>query len=80
MKVNEILEPIPSLDVNALIHKITANYATYPKNSLTPREVVESLTFDVKSFEEAKKLCDELNADVTTTILKFHTKYNKPKK
>jgi len=81
MLVRDLFETeIPTLDTDKLINNILAGYANYPKNSLSKREIVESITIDHVSLEDAKKFCDELNAEVTKTILSFHKQKAKKSK
>lgn len=83
MKVTDIVEsfdPIPCMDVNALLSKIMSSYSNYPKNSLTPREVVTEMYINDVSKEEAEKICSDLTKEITATISKFHEQLAKKKK
>ena len=67
---------IPTLDMGKFMDNIMSNYSKYPKNSLSQREVVQSIGLDEMSFEEAQKIADQLNFEVTNTILGFQDTLN----
>ena len=71
---------IPSLDYSKFMDKMMSNYEKYPKNSLSQREVVQILSLGEMSFEEAQKIADNLNSEVTETILSFQQKLDKKSK
>ena len=75
MNVNDILPPaIPTVDTDKLMADLIAKMEKYPKDSLSKREVVESIGLGEMSYEEAMKIADKLNAEVTKTILSFADK------
>ena len=80
MHVTDIMPPIPTMDYAKFMDKLNANYEKYPKNSLSQREVVHSLDLGNMSYEEAQKIADNLNAEVSNTILSFQEKLNKKSK
>ena len=80
MQVTDIMPPIPTMDYAKFMDKLNANYEKYPKNSLSQREVVHSLDLGNMSYEEAQKIADSLNAEVSNTILSFQEKLNKKSK
>ena len=80
MQVTDIMPPIPTMDYAKFMDKLNANYEKYPKNSLSQREVVHSLDLGNMSYEEAQKIADNLNAEVSNTILGFQEKLNKKSK
>ena len=80
MQVTDIMPPIPTMDYAKFMDKMMANYEKYPKNSLSQREVVHSLDLGNMSYEEAQKIADSLNAEVSNTILGFQEKLNKKSK
>ena len=82
MKTDELMagHNIPSLDYQQFMDKMMANYEKYPKNSLSQREVVHSFDLGNMSYEEAQKIADSLNTEVTGTILSFQDKLNKKSK
>ena len=82
MNVDELMagNQIPSMDYQKFMDKMMANYEKYPKNSLSQREVVHSLDLGNMSYEEAQKIADSLNAEVSNTILGFQEKLNKKSK
>ena len=71
MKVSEIVKCYSHED---LLKDIFKKYENFPKGSISPREVVESMIFPVCSREEAEELIAELDATVTSAILKFKAK------
>lgn len=77
MQVTDIMPPIPTMDYSKFMDKMMAGYEKYPKNSLSQREVVHSLELGNMSFEEAQKIADSLNDEVSNTILSFQEKFNK---
>ena len=77
MQVTDIMPPIPTMDYSKFMDKMMASYEKYPKNSLSQREVVHSLELGNMSFEEAQKIADSLNDEVSNTILSFQEKFNK---
>lgn len=81
MKINELLcENIPTLNFGKFLQNTLDIYSKYPKNSITPREIVHTLNLGNMSIEEAQKITDALNGEVTNTILSFQDKLNKSKK
>jgi len=80
MQVTDIMPPIPTMDYSKFMDKMMANYEKYPKNSLSQREVVQSIDLGTMSFEEAQKIADKLNDEVTNTILSFQSNLNKKTK
>lgn len=80
MQVTDIMPPIPTMDYAKFMDKLNAHYEKYPKNSLSKREVVHSLDLGNMSYEEAQKIADSLNAEVSNTILSFQEKLNKKSK
>lgn len=80
MQVDDLMtNHIPTLDTDKLMSDIMAKIATYPKNSLSAREVVESVNLGEMSYEEAMKIADSLNKEVTSTIQNFTAKISKGK-
>jgi hypothetical protein len=77
MQVTDIMPPIPTMDYSKFMDKMMVSYEKYPKNSLSQREVVHSLELGNMSFEEAQKIADSLNDEVSNTILSFQEKFNK---
>ena len=79
MNVDELMagNQIPSMDYQKFMDKMMSNYEKYPKNSLSQREVVQSVDLDNMSYEEAQKIADSLNSEVTNTILSFQDSLNK---
>ena len=79
MNVDELMAgyQIPSMDYQKFMDKMMSNYEKYPKNSLSQREVVQSLDLDNISYEESQKIADNLNTEVTNTILNFQDSLNK---
>ncbi len=80
MKFEEI--QVPTIDMSKVMDTINAKIDKYPKGSLSPREVVESINLGDLSdmtWEEAQKAMDELNAAVTKTIQGFVGKIAKAK-
>lgn len=82
MNINDLMSgsQIPSLDYSKFMDKMMSNYEKYPKNSLSQREVVQILSLGEMSFEEAQKIADNLNSEVTETILSFQQKLDKKSK
>lgn len=82
MKTDELMagQNIPSLDYQKFMNNMMSNYEKYPKNSISQREVVHSLDLGNMSYEEAQKIADNLNDEVTQTILGFQEKFNKKSK
>jgi len=82
MKTDELMagHNIPSLNYQQFMDKMMANYEKYPKNSLSQREVVQSVDLGNMSYEEAQKIADKLNDEVTNTILGFQEKLFKKSK
>ena len=74
MKVTDVVQQI---DVKAVISKIMDQYASYPTGSLSPREIVRSLNFNV-SREEAEAIVTQLDTTITSAIMDF--KYDPKKK
>jgi hypothetical protein len=80
MQVGDLMtNHIRTLDTDKLIADIVARLSTYPKNSLSAREVVESVNLGEMSYEEAMKIADSLNKEVTNTIQNFTAKMSKGK-
>lgn len=81
MNVDELMagSKIQSLDYQKFMDKMMSSYDKYPKNSLSQREVVHSLELGNMSYEEAQKIADNLNAEVSNTILSFQDSRNKKK-
>lgn len=77
MQVTDIMPPVPTMDYSKFMDKMMANYEKYPKNSLSQREVVQSVDLGNMSYEEAQKIADKLNDEVTNTILSFQDSLNK---
>lgn len=79
MNVDELMagNQIPSMDYQKFMDKMMASYEKYPKNSLSQREVVQSVDLGNMSYEEAQKIADKLNDEVTNTILSFQDSLNK---
>ena len=79
MKTDELMagQNIPSLDYQKFMNNMMSNYEKYPKNSISPREVVHSFDLGDMSYEEAQKIADNLNNEVTQTILGFQDSLNK---
>lgn len=82
MNVDELMAgtQIPSMDYQKFMDKMMSNYEKYPKNSLSQREVVQSVDLGNMSYEEAQKIADKLNDEVTSTILGFQEKLLKKSK
>ncbi len=82
MNVDELMagNQIPSMDYQKFMDKMMSNYEKYPKNSLSQREVVQSVDLGNMSYEEAQKIADKLNDEVTNTILGFQEKLFKKSK
>lgn len=76
MNVDELMagNVIQTLDTQKIINDTLAKIAKHPKNSLSQREIVESINLGEMSFEEAQKIADNLNAEVTKTIQAFSKK------
>lgn len=83
MFVREVLEKpsdIPTIDMDLVFKEIEKKLEKYPKGSLSRREVVESFSLDpMMTREEAEKLCNQLNDEVTKTILAFGEKIKSKK-
>lgn len=79
MNVDELMagSQIPTMDYQKFMDKMMTNYEKYPKNSLSQREVVQSIDLGNMSNEEAQKIADSLNDEVTKTILGFQENLNK---
>lgn len=78
MNVSDILpEKIPTLDAEKFMNNLFSHYSNYPKNSISQREVVESINLGEISYEDAMKIADKLNAEVTKTIQSFQAKIKK---
>lgn len=79
MNVNDLMAgcSIPSIDTQKVIDNINARIEKYPKGSLSQREVVESINLGEMSYEEAMKIADKLNSEVTKTIQNFSSKIKK---
>jgi hypothetical protein len=79
MKVADLInENIPTINTDRIINRAITKIETYPKNSLSERiQVMEfPLPGDI-SYEEAMKIADSLNAEVTKTIQRFHARIKK---
>lgn len=79
MNVNDLMTgaTIPAIDTQKVIDNINARIDKYPKGSLSQREVVESIDLGEMSYEEAMKIADKLNSEVTKTIQNFSSKVKK---
>ena len=80
MKFEEI--QVPTIDMSKVMDTINAKLDKYPKGSLSPREVVESINLGDLSdmtWEEAQKAMDDLNSVVTKAIQGFVGKIAKSK-
>lgn len=78
MHIDDILPPaIPTLDAEKFMKNLMSQYDKYPKNSISQREVVESINLGEMSYEDAMKIADKLNAEVTKTIQSFQSKIKK---
>ena len=74
MKVSDVIKQV---DVQTIVNKIMDQYASYPTGSLSPREIVRSLNFNV-SREEAEAIVTQLDTTITSAIMDF--KYDPKKK
>lgn len=81
MQIDDIMpKHIPTFDTEKFMQDLMAKMDKYPKNSLSQREVVESVNLGEMSYEEAMKIADKLNTEVTATIQSFVHKMSKSKK
>lgn len=70
---------IPTLDMAKFMGNLFGAYEKYPKNSISQREIVQSIDLGDMSVEEAQKIADKLNDEVTNTILNFQNSIHKKK-
>jgi hypothetical protein len=71
MKVNEI---IPSYNMEKFMKDLMSKThpVNYPKNSISIRESVSIL--DIDNVKKAEELCNQLNSEITKTIMNFSNK------
>jgi len=71
MKVKEL---IPSMNMEKFIKDLIAKKypSNYPKNSISIRESVSIL--DIDNIKKAEELCNQLNSEITKTIMNFSNK------
>jgi hypothetical protein len=77
MKSDQI---IPTLDFSMILNRINDKVKQYPQGSISPREIVYQFDVNQYDVEEALKIADELNSEVSKTILTFQDKLAKRKK
>ena len=80
MNVDELMAgQIPTLNTQRFMDDLMNKMDKYPKGSLSQRDVVESVNLGEMSYEEAMKIADKLNSEVTSTIQNFTAKIAKSK-
>lgn len=80
MNVDELMAgQIPTLNTQRFMDDLMNKMDKYPKGSLSQRDVVESVNLGEMSYEEAMKIADKLNSEVTSTIQNFTAKITKSK-
>lgn len=72
-----LLKEIKTLDPKVIADRINHILTTYPKGSISPREVVESFELKITKPEEIDKLLSDMNAAVFDALQSFYKKNQK---
>jgi hypothetical protein len=73
MKLCELFNINNTMNTANFLSNLTKKYENYPKGSLSKREVVHQM--EIKDIKKAEQICQELNDEVTKTLMKFCSRY-----